>query len=450
MQGNSKENHSVGADAYRFGLFELIPSERELRKSGKRVALQPKVFDALLLFVGNAERLVRRDELIETLWPNTYVTDTNLTNIIVTLRKVLGREAIQTVSKFGYRFCVPVVGEPGIRAATYAIFVEAKGLAAARSLESMARARDLFSLCVAQDPAFAAAWAWLGRCARFLDKFTTESSVNLDLADAALRRALAIDPHLACAHYFYTQLQIDLGQSTAAAARLVDRILTRGDEPESYAGLVHALRFCGLLAESVAAHDRASELDPTVVTSVTHTHFLRCEYGATLDSYRGTRYYLDAAAWAALGDITRAIELLRERLSAGHLSTLMAGLMNSMVATLTGQRDAALAAMRALTVTREPEVLFYLARHFAILDAHSECVAMLRHARAEGLTASYTMAHDEAFERVRPTNAFADEFAEARRVEAAANRELERVGIGRLFRADPPATSRKRREPGRE
>src|SRR6476469_5791082 len=169
MQGNSQKKHS-NIDAYRFGLFELIPSERELRKSGARVALQPKAFDALLLFVRNAERLVRRDGLVDTLWPDTYVTDTNLTNTIVALRKVIGRDAIQTVSKFGYRFCLPVIGEPGIPAPTYASFLEAKALAAVRSLDSMARARDLFAVCVAQDPTFAAAWAWLGRCARFLQK----------------------------------------------------------------------------------------------------------------------------------------------------------------------------------------------------------------------------------------------------------------------------------------
>jgi tetratricopeptide (TPR) repeat protein len=370
---------------------------------------------------------------------------------IVTLRRVLGREAIQTVSKFGYRFCVPVLGEPGIPAPTYASFLEAKALAAVRSLESMARARDLFAVCVAQDPTFAAAWAWLGRCARFLEKFTTGSAVNLDLADTAFRRALAIDPHLACAHHFYTQLQIDLGQSAAAATRLVDRILSRGDEPESYAGLVHALRFCGLLAESVAAHDRAIALDPTVVTSVTHTHFLQCEYEASIDSYSGTRYYLDAAAWAALGNTTRAIELLRGRLSGGQLSALMAGLMNSLVATLKGQRDQALALMTGLTVTREPEVLFYLARHYAMLDAVAESLDMLRRARSEGLTSSYTLAHDEAFKRLRRDAAFRDELGEARRVEAATRRTLERAGIDRLLRVDAPVrrlsngTSRRQR-----
>lgn len=445
MRRNSKENHS--ADAYRFGDFELIPSDRKLLKLGKPVALAPKTFDALLLFVQNADRLVRRDELIEYLWPDVFVTDTNLTNTIVALRKVLGHAAIQTVSKFGYRFCVPVLGEPGISPPLYATFLEAKTQAAVRSLESMARARDLFALCVAEDPAFAPAWAWLGRCARFLEKFASGPSANLELADAAFRRALAIDPHLACAHHFYTQLQIDLGQSASAADRLVKRIVTRGDEPESYAGLVQALRFCGLLEQSVVAHDRAVALDPTVVTSVTHTHFLRCDYESTVDSYTGTRYYLDAAAWAALGDSRRAIELLGGRLSSDKLSSLMAGLMGSLLATLEGQCDRALTLMRGLVVTREPEVLFYLARHFAMIDSGAESVAMLRRARSEGLTSTYTMAHDAAFTRLRQNPAFRRELDEASRLETATRRALEQAGIDRVLTADPPvpATPKPRR-----
>ncbi len=278
MQKKSKENQRTGVGAYRFGDFDLFPSERQLRRRQRPVRIAPREFDALLLFVQNAERLVRREHLIEALWPDTFVSEANLTNIIVVLRKILGRSAIQTVSKFGYRFCLPVVGEPGIEQAAYAIFLEARELATVRSLESMERARDLFAICVATDPAFAAAWAWLGRCARFLDKFGPRRSVDLQLAEASLRRALAIDPHLACAHQFYTQLQLDLGLSQDAMARLAQRIVERGDEPESYAGLVQALRFCGLLDESLAAHERAIALDPTLVTSVPHTYFLRGEY----------------------------------------------------------------------------------------------------------------------------------------------------------------------------
>src|SRR5205809_5204628 len=161
MQKKSKENQSAQRGAYRFGDFDLYPAERQLHRRQKAVPLPPKVFDALLLFVQNAERLVRRDTLVEALWPDTFVTEANLTNVIVSLRKILGREAIQTVSKYGYRFSMPVLAEPGINQATYATFLQAKELAAIRSLESMARARDLFPLSVASDPMFAAAWAWL-------------------------------------------------------------------------------------------------------------------------------------------------------------------------------------------------------------------------------------------------------------------------------------------------
>jgi DNA-binding winged helix-turn-helix (wHTH) protein len=157
MSRNSKENHTTAGGSFRFGEFDLFPSERRLLRGQDDVALPPKTFDALLLFVQNAERLVRREQLIEALWPDTYVTDANLTNVIVSLRKLLGREAIQTVSKFGYRFCLPVLGEPGIQQSTYSTFLQAKELVAVRSLASMTQARDLFALCVAEDPMFAAA-----------------------------------------------------------------------------------------------------------------------------------------------------------------------------------------------------------------------------------------------------------------------------------------------------
>jgi DNA-binding winged helix-turn-helix (wHTH) protein len=428
MPNKSKENQRAPG-AYRFGEFDLYPSERQLHHRQRSVPLPPKAFDALVLFVANAGRLVRRDELIQVLWPDTFVSDANLTNVIVTLRKVLGREAIQTISKFGYRFSPPVVGEPGIEQATYAMFLQAKELVGVRSLESVARARDLLSLCVANDPTFAAAWAWLGRCARFLDKFKGGSPVDLDLAQAAFRRALAIDSHLACAHHFYTQVQIDLGQSRDAMVRLALRIVERGVEPESFAGLVHALRFCGLLDESVAAHARAVALDPTIVTSVTHTHFLRCEYEATLETYSGTRYYLDAAAWAGLGDTRRAITLLRERLKKDQLSPLMSGLMSSLAAALEGRSDDAVAVMMNLQVTREPEVLFYMARHFSMMSAAPQAVRMLQRAREEGLTASYTLAHDAVFRPLRGRPDFRHELDAARALESEARRALRRTGI---------------------
>src|SRR5438067_1103925 len=178
-QENSNKNQRTAETAYRFGEFELHPGERILLRDNEPVALTPKAFDALLYLVRNAEHLVTKHDLMETLWPSTFVSEANLTNTVVTLRKVLGQDAIRTVSKHGYRFVLPVQGEPGIARAIYEKFARAKELTVQRSLESMTRARELYWLCLAEDPSFALAWAWLGRCCWFLGKFSGNSTADL-------------------------------------------------------------------------------------------------------------------------------------------------------------------------------------------------------------------------------------------------------------------------------
>src|SRR6202041_4164905 len=96
--------------------------------------------------------------------------------------------------------------------------------------------------------------------------------------------------------------------------RLFERRERHPTEPESFSSLVQVLRFGGLLRESVAAHRRAVELDPAVTSSVAHTFFLAGQYKTAIEAYRGrSGYYLDAAAWAALGDRKHAVALLHER-----------------------------------------------------------------------------------------------------------------------------------------
>jgi tetratricopeptide (TPR) repeat protein len=429
MQVISKENQSTAPGTYRFGEFELFPSERQLLRQRQVVLLPPKAFDALLLLVRNAERLVRKEELVHTLWPDTYVAEANLTNAIVVLRKILSRDAIQTVSRFGYRFALRVLGEPGVDQAAYGNFVRAKELITERSLDSMVRARDLCLLCIARDPAFAPAWAWLGRCCRLIEKFSGESSVNLELAEAALRRSLRLDPDLACAHHFYTQLQADLGHAQDAAVRLVHRLASHPHESETFVGLVQVLRFCGLVDESVAAHRHAAALDPTVVTSVAHTHFLRGEYEATIETYSGRKgYYLDAAAWAALGDAHRAISLLRERLEDPQLSPQMSGLMSSLLALAENRNQDAAAIIDATEVAHEPEILFYLARHLSRAGEPAAAIRLLRRARVEGFTASRPLAEDPWFAALHAHPEFASVLEDAKSAEAEARQVLAGAG----------------------
>lgn len=383
--GFSKKIQSSVDTAYRFSDFELQPGERLLKRAGIPVPLQPKAFDALLCLVRRAEHLVSKQELIHTLWPSVHVSEANLTNTIVNLRKIVGRDTIRTVSKHGYRFELPVAGEPGVARAAYEKFTRAKELTAQRSLESMYLARDLYWTCLAEDPGFAPAWAWLGRCCWFLGKFSIRTSANLELAHAAFERAFTLDPDLASAHQFYTFLQVDTGHADEAMSRLLERLERHPGEPESFTGLVQVLRFRGLLQQSIAAHRRAAELDPAIITSVAHTLFLAGEYASAIETYSGrAAYYLDAAAWAALGNRKRAMALLRERLGRMSLSRLMTALMSSLLALLEGRGDEAVRLMEAADTTREPEILVYFARHYSRLKLADSALNALKQAAQSG------------------------------------------------------------------
>jgi DNA-binding winged helix-turn-helix (wHTH) protein len=410
-------------EIYRFGEFSFFPGERSLFRGDKRAVLSPKAFDVLGLLVRHHGSLVSRTELFRVLWPGIHVSEANLTNIIVLLRKTLGRDAIQTLSKFGYRFTLRVTGEPGISHGGYESFVRGKELLAQRSRESIMRARDLFWFCLAQDPQFAAAWAWLGRACRLLDKFNGEPA-EPDVADAAFQRAFAIDPELACAHQFYTQLEVDSGRASQALIRLASRMKSRGEDPEALAALVQVLRCCGLLDQSVAAHERAAILDPAVKTSVAHTHFLSGDYARVFETYTGGLYYLDAAAWAALGAPERAASLLRTRVTQPVLGPVMANLMSSLLAVLEGDHERACALMQTPEGFREPEVLFYYARHFAIMDAREKAVDMVRRARRAGFWCSYCIERDAVFTRVRRDPEFAREVEDAKQMEVQAAQSL--------------------------
>ncbi len=409
---------------YVFGDFSLSPGERRLFQANRDVVLPPKAFDALLLLVRLHGALVSRDEIIRTLWPSVHVAEANLTNIIVLLRKLLGKEAIQTVSKFGYRFSLPVTAEPDKKQSVYANFVRAKELATQRSPESLTSARELLWICLAEDPSFAPAWAWLGRTCRLLQKFCLESPGGDDLAQAAYNRAFLIDPNLACAHQFYTQYQIDTGQTEKAMVRLAGRLKRCGEDPETLTGLVQILRCCGLLDESIAAHERAIALDPTTQTSVAHTYFLKGEYAKVFETYTGFRLYLDAAAWAGLGETQHAAELLRSRLNKNEKGPLTAGPGRSLLAAIEGRRDEVLAVLASMRSFSEPEAQFYMARHSAMVGAHESALELLQRARVGGFLGPLCLQHDRVFDCMRDLPEFKEEIETCRRLSLQAHLRL--------------------------
>ncbi len=98
---------------YEFGPFRLDPAERMIVRGDHALSLTPKALDTLIVLVEHSRHIVTKEELMNRVWPDIYVEETNLAQHISMLRKVLGEredggQYIETVPKRGYRFVVPV------------------------------------------------------------------------------------------------------------------------------------------------------------------------------------------------------------------------------------------------------------------------------------------------------------------------------------------------------
>jgi Tol biopolymer transport system component/DNA-binding winged helix-turn-helix (wHTH) protein len=97
----------------RFGEFTVDRDQKVLLRNDSPLPLAPKVFDTLLILVDNSGRIVEKEELMNRLWPDSFVEESNLTFNIQQLRKALGDNArqprfIETVARRGYRFIAEV------------------------------------------------------------------------------------------------------------------------------------------------------------------------------------------------------------------------------------------------------------------------------------------------------------------------------------------------------
>jgi DNA-binding winged helix-turn-helix (wHTH) protein/tetratricopeptide (TPR) repeat protein len=260
-----------------------------------------------------------------------------------------------------------------------------------RTFENMSMARELYRRSLEEDPDYAPAWARMGRCCRFLEKFDPQVSNDGELTQWAFRRAFALNPDLPMTHNYYTQVEADSGHSRQAIVRLLRQAERHPNDPELFSGLVQATRYCGLLEESLCAHQRARKLDPQAVTSVAHTWLLLGEYERALEWYPpGSRFYLDAAVLAAAGRETEAAELLSHR-------KFLAPLVQSLRCCLDGDHAGSIAIVKAAMTSErmpEPEMKFYLARHLARDGARQEALDTLSRLAAEGFVCSTAMRAD--------------------------------------------------------
>ncbi len=283
-------------------------------------------------------------------------------------------------------------------ARSYEYYLRANELAS--DPKSWGIARDLYQQAVDEDPRYAPAWARLGGLLRRIGKIGGGSKEDLVRAEAALRRALELNPDLPLAHNLTAQFDIDGGRARDAMVRLTALANRRSTDPELFAGLVYACRYCGLLGASLRADMRARRLEPSIKTSAIHTLWMLSKHDAVLASTVEAPVVV-AFSLVALGRAPDAIAFLAEKDK--KVPPRIRQIIGALRALLEGRRDEAIAGIQAIASSdfRDAEGLYYLARQLAYAGAAEEAMRLLERATGAGFWCYPLLASDEWLDPVR-------------------------------------------------
>jgi eukaryotic-like serine/threonine-protein kinase len=273
---------------------------------------------------------------------------------------------------------------------------------AGKVFSGFSAAIGLYEQCVALDPGYAPAWARLGRARWLVGKFSEGASEKLAEGRSAIERALELNPDLPLAHNLYTNIQVDQGHALDAMRRLLKRLRSSKTDPDLFAGLTHASRYCGLLQASLEADRQARRLDPNFRTTVTHTYFAMGDYQNALEAAAGDFGYFTPLRLAMLGRVEEAIALLKEKepvVSERRGQVFMISLRTL----LEGNREASLKASDELIkgTFKDPEGEYYMARQLAYLGEADRATRLLKRTVDGGYFCYPQMASDPWLDPIR-------------------------------------------------
>jgi TolB-like protein len=313
----------------------------------------------------------------------------------------------------------PAARDEPADARAYELYLRANELA--RTYDGLTRARDLYQRCVELDPRFAPAWAHLARCHRVIGKFIEGTPDSEERAEMALRRALEINPRLPVAHKFYANLEADMGQSQQALMRLLGEAGRHGNDPELFAGLVHACRYCGLFDQSLAAHAEARRLDPNMETSVDGTLLMNGDVESLLaveppvvatGGDEGMRVIVLGLAGRREEARAALLEMRRRPMQVSVFHTWTDYLM-AWLDRRTEDMRTGIASLSSLKIQDDPEAMFEEGWLLCDAGAYDEGLDHLRRAVAKGYYAAPTLSNSPHFDPLRSRPIFQDMLAQA-------------------------------------
>ena len=288
-------------------------------------------------------------------------------------------------------------------ARSYEYYLRANELAS--DPKSWGIARDLYQQAIDEDPRYAPAWARLGGLLRRISKLGGGTDEDMSRAEAAVGRALELNPDFPLAHSLAAQIDIDGGRARDAMVRLTGLATRRSTDPELFAGLVYACRYCGLLGASLRADLRARRLDPSIKTSAVHTHFMLGQHDAVVASSVEAPAVF-AFSLIALGREQDALLMLAEKESV--VPPRIRGVIRVIRALLEGRRDEAIAGINAIAPDfRDAEGVYYLARQLAYAGAPDDAMRLLERATGAGFWCYPLLASDEWLDSLRNRPDFA-------------------------------------------
>jgi tetratricopeptide (TPR) repeat protein len=292
------------------------------------------------------------------------------------------------------------------------------------------------------DPRFAPAWAHVGRCHRVIGKYIDPTADSEARAADALRRALALNPRLTIAHKFLAQLEADTGHARDAIVRLLDEANRHGNDPELFAGLVHACRYCGLNDQAIAAHAEARRLDPNVPTSLEQTLLMSGDIDRLITIkptpvVAGADDGIHVIGLALAGRRDEARQKLNAMRQASRIPLFEAWIdylqawLDKRIDDMT-RRASMFAGMK---INEDPEAIFQEGWMLCDAGDHEAGLSRLQRAVAKGYFPAATLATRSQFDPLRQNAAFRALLAEAEEGKQQALRAFRDAGGERLVGA---------------